>query len=189
MFKAQIDSHIAAKLLLPMVALAGLLSASASFAEELESAPSQMSPQSSATQIYQQRTADGAIVLTDRPQAGAITQRTWQTVPEDVAAGRQRREQARLEALAVDQRIQRQIDAEVERDHELTLARLRLADAQARRDAERALAYGQAQSVGVYFPVFVHRPIHRPSHDPLPGQPRPRAPRPAGFRGTFGAIR
>ena len=35
--------------------------------------------------IYQQRTADGRTLLTDRPVAGAVTQRTWQTTPEDAA--------------------------------------------------------------------------------------------------------
>src|SRR5712671_5552331 len=73
--------------------------------------------QSSESRVYQQRTADGRIVLTDRPVAGAVTQRTWQAAPTDAAAARQRREEARLEALAVNERVRRQIEAERQRDH------------------------------------------------------------------------
>ena len=39
-----------------------------------------------AAQIYQQRTSDGRIVLSDRPLAGARTQRSWQFAREDAAA-------------------------------------------------------------------------------------------------------
>ena len=131
---------------------------------------------SAVSQIYQQRTADGQILLTDRPVAGAVTQRTWQVVPEDAAAARQRREQARLEALAVGERVQRQIDAELLRDHELALARMRVAEAEARRDAERARADAAAQQAVVFVPSFVARPFPRPPRIPRPGPPRPRLP-------------
>jgi predicted membrane chloride channel (bestrophin family) len=120
--------------------------------------------------IYQQRTADGRIVLTDRPLAGAVTQRTWQTAPEDADAARQRREEARLEALAVNERIQRQLEAE--REQSLALARLQRSEAETRLVAEQARA--DAAPTVVYVPAFVRRPLPRRPHIPLPKPPRPR---------------
>ena len=126
--------------------------------------------------IYQQRTADGRTVLTDRPVAGAVTQRTWQTAPEDADAARQRREEARLEALAVNERIQRQLEAE--RDHGLALARLR-SEAETRLVAEQART--DAAPTVIYAPAFVRRPFPRRPHIPLPKPPRPRMPLHHGF--------
>ena len=137
-------------------------------------------------QVYQQRTADGQIVLTDRPIAGAVTQRTWQAAPEDAAAARQRREEARLAALAVNERIQRQIEAERQRDHELTLARLQRTEIEARFDAERARADAAARQAVVFVPSLSARPFPRPPRIPRPGLPRPRLPIQPGF-GMFGA--
>jgi len=97
------------------------------------------------TRIYQQRDANGRIVLTDRPIPGAVTQRTWQSTPEDAAAAARRREQARLDAQATSERIQRQLDAERQRDLELSLARARLAAAERTAQAEAA-----ARPVTVY---------------------------------------
>jgi hypothetical protein len=125
--------------------------------------------------IYQQRTADGRTLLTDRPVAGAVTQRTWQTTPEDAAAARQRREEARLEALAVNERIERQLAAE----RELALARLQRSEAEARLVAENARA--EAVPTLVYVPAFVRRPFPRRPHIPLPKPPRPRMPLHHGF--------
>jgi hypothetical protein len=127
--------------------------------------------------IYQQRTADGRTVLTDRPVAGAVTQRTWQTAPEDTDAARQRREEARLEALAVNERIQRQLEAE--REHGLALARLQRSEAETRLVAEQARA--DAAPTVVYVPAFVRRPLPRRPHIPLPKPPRPRMPLHHGF--------
>jgi hypothetical protein len=127
-----------------------------------------------AHQIYQQRTADGRIVLSDRPLSGAQTQRTWQYTPEDAAAAQQRRDVARREAAAVSERIQRQLEREQQRAEELALERLRLAQAQAQRDAERARYEAQSEPVGV---VFVPR---RAPHivPPFPPPRLPRFPRP-----------
>ena len=139
----------------------------------------------SGSQIFQQRTPDGRTVLTDRPVAGAVTQRTWQTQAEDAVAARERREQARLEALAVSERLQRQIEIELQRDHEFALARLQLAKAEANLETERTRATAAAQSTPL--PVFVRRPIPRPPRIPRPGPPRPRLPVQPGFA-TIGAI-
>jgi hypothetical protein len=125
--------------------------------------------------IYQQRTADGRTLLTDRPVAGAVTQRTWQTTPEDAAAAQQRREEARLEALAVNERIERQLAAE----RELALARLQRSEAETRLVAEQA--YAEAVPTLVYVPAFVRRPFPRRPHIPLPKPPRPRMPLHHGF--------
>ena len=121
--------------------------------------------------IYQQRTTDGRTLLTDRPVAGAVTQRTWQTAPEDADAARQRREEARLQALAVNERIQRQLEAE--REQGLALAQQRSA-AETRLVAEQARA--DAAPTVIYLPAFVRRPFPRRPHIPLPRPPRPRMP-------------
>jgi hypothetical protein len=63
-------------------------------------------------QIYQQRAADGRIVLTDRPSATAVTERTWQVEREDPAAAAQRASDVRREADAVSERIQRRMEAQ-----------------------------------------------------------------------------
>jgi len=134
---------------------------------------------SAATQIYQQRTADGRIVLSDQPVAGAKTQRTWQFAPEDAAAAQQRRENARREAEAVSERIQRQLDREQQRDEQLALERVRIAQAQAQRDAERARYEAQRETVVVFVPR--HAPhLVRPFPPPprLPRFPRPGPPEP-----------
>lgn len=89
--------------------------------------------------IYQQRNADGSVLLTDRPSAGAVTQRTWRLAPEDPGAA-QRRESARLEAAEVSRRIGRKLESDDRRAQELTLARMRAAELQARREAEVAEA-------------------------------------------------
>ena len=131
---------------------------------------------SAESQIYQQRSADGRIILTDRPVAGAVTQRIWQAVREDAAVARQRREEARADALSVNERIQRQIEVELQRDHELALARLQLREAEARLDAERARADAAGQQAVVFVPSFQPRRFLRPPRIPRPGSPRPLLP-------------
>ena len=59
------------------------------------------------TQILQQRTPDGSILLTDRPSPGAKTERSWQVEREDPAAARQRAIDVKAEANLVSERIQR----------------------------------------------------------------------------------
>ena len=96
------------------------------------------------SQIYQHRTADGRIVLSDRPVAGAQLQRTWNIANEDTAAARERSEKGRLEAQAVSERIQRSIDSQRRADDEAQ--RMRLAYAQLERD--RAAAQGAQDGIG-----------------------------------------
>lgn len=91
-----------------------------------------------APQVYLQRTADGRVLLTDRPLDGARTQRIWTIWSEDPAAARERGEKVRLEAQAVTERIQRSIELQQQRADQYELARLRLSLAEARRDADRA---------------------------------------------------
>jgi hypothetical protein len=57
-------------------------------------------------QIYQQRTADGRIVLTDRPEGGMKIERAWR-IDNEEAAARQRAAQMQREAQAVSERAQR----------------------------------------------------------------------------------
>jgi hypothetical protein len=134
------------------------------------------------TEIFQQRTPDGRIVFTDRPVSGAVTQRQWTPPVEDALAARQRREDARRDAEAVSERIQRSIEADRQREQELRLAQMQLAAAQAVRDAEAARAAAAAAENDVVFIVPARHwrpPVHRP---PIkPGPPRPRVP--AGGKG------
>ncbi len=61
------------------------------------------------TEILQQRTADGRILLTDRPSAGAKTERSWRMEAEDPAAARRRALDVKVEAQLVSERIERRI--------------------------------------------------------------------------------
>jgi hypothetical protein len=155
--------------------LALVFAAHASMAAVVDDASLEAPPSPQASQIYQQRTADGRVVLTDRPAAGAVTQRTWKMIPEDPVAALQRREQSRAEVLAIDERIQRRIDADAQRDHELTLARMRAAGEQTRLDAELARAANQDSA---YFApgYFAQRPFRHPPRNPRPAPPRSRHP-------------
>ena len=124
--------------------------------------------------IYQQRSPDGRIVLTDHPEAGAMTQRSWQFRPDDAETARERRERARLEAISVHRRIQHQIETDLQRDHEFALARLRLASAEANLAAERVRAEAATQAVAIFVPSLARRHFPRPPHIPRPLPPRPR---------------
>lgn len=130
------------------------------------------------TQVYQQRTADGRIVFSDRPDASAKTQRTWQFTPEDPQTAQQRRDDARREAQAVTERIQRRLDEQQQRDERLEHERLRLAEAQARLDAERARAEAARQPTIVHLPHIVAHPMPRAVRVPPPPLRPPRVPRP-----------
>ncbi len=127
------------------------------------------------SQIYQHRTADGRIVLSDRPVAGAQLQRTWAIANEDAVAARERSEKSRLEAQAVTERIQRQLDGDRQRAEAEETARLRGALAEARRDAD--LARQAARETAVYAPGWWGwrgghvRPL--PSSRPGPVRPSP----------------
>jgi outer membrane PBP1 activator LpoA protein len=123
--------------------------------------------------VYQQRTSDGRIVLTDRPTSDAVTERSWQIAPEDPDLALQRRDDARRDAQALSERLQRRLDHEAQRDHELTLARIRLAEVQARAAAEQARAQAEAEP-----PVLLvwRLPHPRPPRFPRPPHPRLVAP-------------
>jgi hypothetical protein len=126
--------------------------------------------------IYQQRLADGRVVLTDRPVDGAQTQRTWQISREDPAEARQRSEQVRLEAQAVSERVQRRIDRQQTIADNADLARLRSSLAEARRDAELARDSADNAAVLVLPQAFGRAPharSQRPGWRPRTGHPRP----------------
>lgn len=94
------------------------------------------SPTATTTQVLQQRTADGRIVLTDRPMSGAKTERAWQFDAEDAAASRQRALDVKAEANIVSERIRRTIEQQRFADEEAFTRRLARADLE--RDRERA---------------------------------------------------
>ena len=133
------------------------------------------------SQIYQQRTADGRTLISDRPMTGVPVQRSRSMEREDPVAAKARGEKVRLDAQAVSERIQRQLDSERERADVQEAARLRVALAEARRDAE--LARQAARETPVYLPpgwgqrgpqVRPVRPLPRPRPvRPSPGRPWP----------------
>ena len=138
------------------------------------------------TRIYQQRDAYGNLILTDRPAAGAQTERAWRFAPEDAEAARERREQALREVQAINERFDRQLAQQRQHEHEMELARLRLAEERMRLDAQQrdddeVLALGWPVAVR---PSFAHRIGARPPRD---GH-RPHVPRPPKF-GRFGPQR
>lgn len=126
------------------------------------------------TQVYQQRGADGRIVLTDRPSPTAVTERSWQLEREDPQAAQRRALEVRREADAVSERVQRRIDAQ-QRSVDYELERMRLAQ----RDRELQLARADSDDdgssvivapganrrfVGRRFPTGHHRPpMRRPA--------------------------
>ena len=103
-----------------------------------------------AGQIYQQRAADGRIVLTDRPSSTAVTERTWQVDREDKAAAQQRAQDLRKEADAVSERIQRRIEAQ----ERLAAAERERAWQAQQRDQQMARF-----DDGLYYPGYVGGPF------------------------------
>ncbi len=94
------------------------------------------------TKIVQQRTADGSILLTDRPAAGAKTERSWQVNVEDPVAARRRALDVKAEANLISERIQRSI--EQQRRADLDAERLRVARLDVERAADRDPSFGDS---------------------------------------------
>jgi hypothetical protein len=105
--------------------------------------PSLAAAEAANTQIFQQRTRDGSILLTDRAIPGATTERSWQVRGEDPAAARQRAIDVKAEANLVSERIQRAI--EQQRRADLDAERLRVA----RLDLDRARTADNSYDDGV----------------------------------------
>jgi len=107
-----------------------------------------------ATQVLQQRTADGRLLLTDRPAPGARTERSWQIEREDPAAARQRSLDVKAEASLVAERVQRMLDQQRQQRADDDAQRMRLAALQLERDRLAALnsqdgvSYGNAYGAG-----------------------------------------
>jgi hypothetical protein len=147
-------------------------------------------------QIYQQRAADGRIVLTDRPSATAVTERTWQVDREDREAAKQRAFDVRKEADAVSERIARRMEAQ-----ERLLAEEQERMAQRQRDQQMARYgdgaydtytpgyYGGAAYPNQRFwyrntePPFFEIGTHRNRFTPPPKRPTPH-----GSRGRGGGF-
>ena len=137
------------------------------------------------TQIYLQRDADGRSVLTDRPSATSITERTWQMEREDPAAARQRALEMQREAAAVSLRVQRSIDAQTRQAGEENMQRRQLALA----DRQSEIASAQSEAAPLLYGPLAYGPLgfrprshHARDHRPHPG---PRSPlHPAPMRGA-----
>jgi len=139
------------------------------------------------TRVFQQRLADGRVVLSDRPIEGVAVQRSWQIAREDPQAARQRSENVRREAEQVAERIQRRLDREQASAMQLEADRLRSNAAESRR--ARELARDEEREPTVFFVpgllqrqnrsmLPIHRPHlrtdrqdHRPQERPRPGRP------------------
>ena len=137
---------------------------------------------STTAQIYQQRDADGHIVLTDRPVAKSVTERTWQMSREDPAAAQQRALEVKREADAVSERVQRSIEAQLRRSAEEDLMRMRLAmlerQNEASYDDSDGVAYGYGLPLANRRGAFdnrrpQHRPRQSPNRPPMRGGPQP----------------
>jgi hypothetical protein len=102
----------------PLAPLA--LLASAAFA----AGPASAAAAFGTTQVIQQRTSDGRVLLTDRPAPGAKTERTWQMRADDPATARQRELDVKAEARQVSERIQRTLDQQRRADEENERTRL-----------------------------------------------------------------
>ena len=109
------------------------------------------------TRVYQQRLADGRVVLSDRPIDGAAIQRTWQIAREEPEAARQRSELVRLEAQQVAERIQRRIEREQASADALEADRLRSRLAETRRAAELGRD-DASEPTALFVPGLLRRP-------------------------------
>ena len=101
-----------------------------------------------ATQVLQQRTADGRLLLTDRPVPGAKTERSWQLEREDPAAARQRALDVKAEASLVAERVQRMLEQQQQQRADDDAQRLRLAGLQLERDRLAGLTTQDGISCG-----------------------------------------
>ncbi len=141
------------------------------------------------TEIIQQRTADGRILLTDRPSAGAKTERSWRMAAEDPAAARRRALDVQIESQLVSERIDRRI-AMQQRLLDQDMERRSLA-----LERERRVAYDDddyADSLVVFAPGYL-RGLHRHHGSRFDGRPgrdghgmsagAPRPPRNSRFKG------
>ena len=113
-------------------------------------------------QIYQQRAADGRIVLTDRPSATAVTERTWQVDREDREAAQQRAFDVRKEADAVSERIQRRMEAQ---ERLLAAEQDRLAQ-QRMRDQQMARYDDGSYYPSYYAPAYTNQPFRYRNTEP-----------------------
>jgi hypothetical protein len=133
------------------------------------------------TEILQQRTADGRLLLTDRPAAGAKTERSWQIEREDPAAARQRAIDVKAEANLVAERVQRSIERQRMADDETQRMRL------ARLDVDqRSAAYDSDDAVGGSVILFAPHRLRLPHrmHSPRFGPPHGRGGRGMGRTGA-----
>ncbi len=123
------------------------------------------------TEIIQQRTSDGRVLLTDRPSAGAKTERSWRMSAEDPAAARRRALDVQVEAQIVSERVERLIAMQQRVLDEDMLRR----SAASERETQRTLGYDDdryGESLVIYAPGGLRGgDRHRGSHfDGRPGR-------------------
>ncbi len=140
-------------------------------------------------EILQQRTADGRILLTDRPSAGAKTERSWLMETEDPVAARRRALDVKVEAQLVSERIERRMAQQQQLlDEDMQRRSLALALARERRVTYDDDPYGDSL---VVFAAGGLRGLHRHHGSRFDGRPGrdsrdgrgPGAPRMSRFTG------
>lgn len=146
--------------------------------------PAIAAAEAATTRILQQRTSDGSILLTDRPAAGAKTERSWQVSVEDPVAARQRAIDVKAEANLVSERIQRSIEQQRRADLDAERMRVARLDLYHEHTVDRDSSFDDG--VVVFTPTRLRGFQNGRSHQDGRGHPgRLRGgPRPGHFRGS-----
>jgi len=171
--------------------------ATVAFIGVLCASPALVAAATPGTQILQQRTTDGRLLLTDQPAAGAKTERSWQVAHEDPAVSRQRAIDVKAEANLVTERVQRMLDRQQQQRIEEQAVRSRWAPLPYERDrllaldGQEGIGYGYAGGGGCCAVPFRASPYigprigEPPRYDPI--APRNLNGRPGGHGRSNGS--
>ena len=110
------------------------------------------------TEVFQQRGANGGIVLTDRPSPSRTTERVWQIEREDPGAAERRAEAVRREARTVSERVQRQLDSQRQRAAEIDLQRRQLDADERERQLELARIDAEHDASPYFYAPYGYAP-------------------------------
>lgn len=160
----------------------GLLTQAAAGAKDVASEPAaasaplarepKASPTRAIARVYQQRTPEGGILLTDQPLDEARTERTWALEREDTEAARARSNRVSAEAKTVSERVQKRIDRDQQlRDADVDRQQVAAAAAEADRHAADA---EPRYAIGTYLP-YGTRARYRQVRPRFDDRPAPRS--------------
>ena len=114
------------------------------------------------TEVFQQRGANGSIVLTDRPSPSRTTERVWHIEREDPAAAGQRAEAVRHEAQTVSERVQRQLDSQRQLAAEFDLQRRQVDAVERERQLDLARIDAEQDRAPYFYAPYGYAPGLRP---------------------------